>query len=106
MELHIKERIYIPHMLPANVKWREFNLKQSILKKVAITEKDKQEYNIQEDQENQSLTWDAKKDLECPLSVEFTPEEKDFIKESCEKLAESSYPDDFWMTVQKIYDED
>ena len=103
MELYIKERFYIPQMLPQQNTFMEFGLKRSILNKVEITEKDKKEYNIQEDQENNRITWDYKKDKECPLVVEFTEEETKFLKKSCEKLSEVNYPDDFWVVVEKIY---
>jgi hypothetical protein len=26
-----------------------------------------------------------------------------YLKAACEKLAEAPYPDDFWLTVEKIY---
>lgn len=51
MELHIKDRIYIPQLLPAQNSFMEYNLKREIIKKVALTEKDKDEYVIVEDQQ-------------------------------------------------------
>ncbi len=104
MDLHIKDRIYIPQLLPAQNSFMEYNLKREIIKKVALTEKDKAEYSIVEDQEAGKVTWDSKKDMEAPLVVEFTKQEVDYLKKSCESIAASAYPDDIWVTVEKIYD--
>lgn len=49
----------------------EYNLKREIIKKVALTEKDKDEYAMVEDQQAGKATWDSKKDME-PLVVEFS----------------------------------
>lgn len=104
MELNIKDRIYIPRMLPVQGKFMEFNLKRSILKKVVLTEDDRKRYSIIECKEEGRVEWDINKDLECPLCADFTKEELDYLKKSCEALVESAYPDDFWITVEKIYD--
>ena len=37
MELHIKDRIYIPQMLPQQNNFMGFNLKREIIKKVGLT---------------------------------------------------------------------
>ena len=60
----------------------EYNLKREIIKKVALTEKDKDEYAIVEDQQASKVTWDSKKDME-PLVVEFSKQEIDYLKKSC-----------------------
>lgn len=103
MELHIKDRIYIPQLLPAQNSFMEYNLKREIIKKVALTEKDKEEYAIVEDAQAGKVTWDSKKDMEQPLVVDFSKQEIDYLKKSCEALAEAAYPDDLWATVKKIY---
>ena len=103
MELHIKERIYIPQVLPQQNDFIGFNLKRSIIKKVGLTESDQETYNIQEDKENGRVTWNVEKDRELPLVVDFTKEEIDYLQKACEKLSDSVYPDDFWMVVEKIY---
>lgn len=104
MNLQIKDRIYIPQILPQQNNFMGFNLKRGILKKVSLTEEDRKTYSIEEDTEHSRVTWDINKDRECPLSVEFTKDEINYLKEACEKLAEANYPDDFWITVEKIYD--
>ena len=103
MELHIKDRIYIPQLLPAQNSFMEYNLKREIIKKVALTETDKKEYSIEEDQKAGKITWNSKKDFEQPLIVDFSKQEIDYLKKSCESLAETVYPDDLWVTVEKIY---
>ena len=35
--------------------------------------------------------------------LQFTKEELAMLKKSCEQLPETAYPDDFWLTVEKIY---
>ena len=72
MELNINDRIYIPQLLPAQNSFMEYNLKREIIKKVALTEKDKDEYVIVEDQQAGRVTLDSKKDMEQPLVVEFS----------------------------------
>ena len=105
MELHIKDRIYIPQMLPQQNNFMGFNLKREIIKKVGLTEADKETYNIEEDTKNSRITWDIQKDREMPLVVEFSKDELNYLKTACETLAEANYPDDFWVTVEKIYNE-
>lgn len=104
MELNIKDRIYIPQMLPQQGKFMEFNLKRGIINKVIFTEEDKEKYSIVEHQQEGRIEWDRKKDVELPLTVDFTKEELDYMKVSCESIVDSAYPDDFWVTVEKIYD--
>ena len=103
MELHIKDRIYIPQILPAQNSFMDYNLKREIIKKVALTESDKAEYNIVEDTKEGKITWDSKKDIEQPLIADFSKQEIDYLKKACESLSESAYPDEFWATVEKIY---
>ena len=106
MELHIKDRIYIPQLLPQQGKFMEFNLKRGIMKKVAITDEDRQEYNIQEDKEHNRITWDSNKDFAQPLVVDFSNDELALLRKGCEEFTEKDTPapDDFWELVEKIYD--
>ena len=36
--------------------------------------------------------------------MEFSREELDYLKASCEKIAEETLVDDMWLTVTKVYD--
>ena len=72
MELHIKDRIYIPQLLPAQNSFMEYNLKREIIKKLALTEKNIEEYAIVEDAQTVKVKWDSKKDMEQPLMVDFS----------------------------------
>lgn len=103
MELHIKDRIYIPQLLPQSNSFMGFNLKREITKKVALTAEDQETYKIKEEKEHNRVVWDVEKDQELPLIVDFTKDELSYLKAACEKLAEAPYPDDFWLTVEKIY---
>lgn len=103
MELNIKDRIYIPQILPVKGSFMDFNLKKSISKKIGITDKDKEFYEIVTNQELGSVTWNPEKDMNNPIKVEFTDDELAFLKKSCEDISEQEMPDDFWVTVEKIY---
>lgn len=104
MELNIKDRIYILQIFPKQGKYAEFNLKRGIIDKVKLTEKDREFYSIKEDAEKGNVVWDITKDLSVPLTVDFSTEEIGYLRKSCEALVDVSYPDDFWRTVEKIYD--
>lgn len=104
MELHIKDRLYFPSILPNCQSFLEFNLKRNILKKVAITEADKEKYEITSVDEG--IRWNAQVDAETPLVVDFTGDELAFIKKGCEALegkTGQTYPDAFWLTVENIW---
>lgn len=103
MELHIKDRFYFPQVLPDKGSFLEFNMKKEILGRIMITEEDKRKFNIQENQENNSITWDSKLDKENPLIVEFSDQELQYIKKGIESISSSAFPDDFWAFVEKIY---
>ena len=76
----------------------EFNLKRSILKKIALTTEDRKAFNIQEDKANSRITWDNNKDQNEPLAVSFTSEELALLRKGCEQFTEKETPapDDFW----------
>ena len=104
MELHIKDRLYLQQILPGQTKsFIDFNVKRSIIKKIALTEKDQKEFKIEEDAESHRVTWNAAKDAKSPIKVDFTTDEMTMLKNACEQLPETAYPDDFWLTVEKIY---
>lgn len=103
MELHIKDRLFLPQILPAKNTFLEFNLKKSILEKIIISPEDREKYGIKEDKENGKITWDSVKDAGEPINVEFTKEEMAYLKKGCEALASAPYPDEFWITVEKVY---
>lgn len=105
MNLHIKERLLIPTFLPEKGNFMEFNLKKSILKKVALTEQDRTDYEIVEKKEEKRIEWNVQKDIETPLTVEFSQEELKYLQKSCEAMAELQLPDEVWAIVEHIYDE-
>lgn len=101
MELLIKDRLYIPSFLPQKGDFRQFNLKKEILRKIEITDTERQEVCLTENKETKRIEWDITKDV--PLSVSFSLEELAYLKESCEKLSDQQLPDDMWASVEKIY---
>ena len=103
MNLYIKDRIYFPAIFPAKGTFSEFHLKREIIRKIYITEEDRKKYSIKEDQASGQITWDSEKDIQEPLVVEFSEAEAAFIKKCCEQLNDNLYPDDFWVTIERIY---
>lgn len=105
MELHIKERLLIPTILPEKGTFMEFNLKKSILSKITLTEQDRADYEIVEKREEKRVEWNVQKDAETPLVVEFSKDELDYMKKACEAVSEQQLPDEVWAVVEHIYDE-
>ena len=103
MQLHIKDRIYFPSIFPKTGTFMEFTLKKSIVNKVAIKEEDKERFRIETNQSAGAITWDSEKDMAEPLEVDFTADELEFLKKSCESLTDKENSDDFWNVVEKIY---
>ena len=101
MELQIKDRLYLPALLPKEGTFSQFNLKKSILAKIEVTEQERQDINLRENQETSRIEWDVEKDT--PLTILFTEQELEYLKESCEKLSDQSLNDDLWLTVERIY---
>ena len=48
MDLHIKDRLLIPSIFPERGSFMDYNLKKSIVRKIAISDQDKKEYEIVE----------------------------------------------------------
>jgi len=102
MDLFIKDRLLIPGLLPKEGNYHQFHLKKSILRKIEISEAEKNELGIQEEPETKRIVWDSEKDT--ALSVEFTAEELGYLKGACEGVSDQALPDEMWLTVEKIYD--
>lgn len=103
MELTIKDRLYLPSFLPARGNFKEFNLKKDILRKIAISDDERQEINLRENAEDKRIEWDVEK--ERPLLVVFSKEEMDYLKKACERISDEELPDDMWATVEAVYNE-
>ncbi|MBF0575545.1 RNA-binding protein [Dysgonomonas sp. GY617] len=101
MELTIKDRLYIPAFLPKEGNFKNFNLKKEILKKIEISDTERDIVGLKENQETKRIEWNTDKDI--PLLVEFTSEEMEYLKQSCEKISEEQLPDDMWSSVEKVY---
>lgn len=102
MELTIKDRLYLPTFLPQKGNFRQFNLKKEVLRKISISEDERKEIELHENEENKRIEWDVEK--ETPLHVEFTEDELKYLQEACEKISDEELPDDMWSTVERIYD--
>ena len=101
MELLIKDRLYLPALLPKEGNFKQFNLKKEILKKIEITEGQRKEVGLTENRETKRIEWDVEKDI--PVHVDFSKEEMEYLKTCCEKISDEQLPDDMWGTVEKIY---
>lgn len=101
MELTIKDRLYIPALLPKEGNFQQFNLKKEIRHKVAISDKERETLNLRDNPETKRIEWDVAKEI--PLHVDFTQEEIDYLKSVCEKLSDEQLPDDMWSSVEAIY---
>ena len=102
MELSIKDRLYIPALLPKEGNFRDFNTKKDIKNKVAISDAEREEIKLRNNEETGRIEWDTEK--ESPLFVDFSQQELEYLKAACEKLSDQSLPDDMWTSVEKIYD--
>lgn len=105
MDLHIKDRLLIPSIFPERGNFMDFNLKKSIARKIAISEQDRKDYEIVEKKEEKRIEWNVQKDAETPLVVEFSKEELDYMRRSCEAIAGQQMPDEMWAVVERIYNE-
>lgn len=105
MDLHIKDRLLIPSIFPERGNFMDFNLKKSIARKIAISEQDRKDYEIVEKKEEKRIEWNVQKDAETPLVVEFSKEELDYMRRSCEAIAEQQMLDEMWAVVERIYNE-
>jgi hypothetical protein len=102
MELKIIDRLCIPALLPKEGNFKQYNLKKSILAKIEISETERTEVNLRQDPATNRIEWDAEKEM--PVTVLFTHEEMDFLKESCEKLSDEPHPDYMWGVIEKVWD--
>ena len=102
MELSIKDRLYIPAFLPKEGNFKHFNLKKEILRKIEISDTEKTEVNLRENEETKRIEWDTEKDI--PLTIDFSKDESEYLKEVCEKISDETLPDDMWATVERLFD--
>lgn len=102
MELTIKDRLYIPALLPKEGNFRDFNNKKEILRKIEITAANRDEIGLHENKDTGRIEWATEKEM--PLMVDFSQQELEYLKAACEKISDQSLPDDMWASVEKIYD--
>lgn len=102
MELSIKDRLYIPAILPKEGNFKDFNNKKEILHKIEISTGEREKVALHENKETGRIEWETEK--EVPLIVEFSEAETEYLKRACEKISDENLPDDMWNTVTKLYD--
>lgn len=102
MELTIKDRLYIPAFFAKEGSFKQYNLKKEILKKIEISDAERDEIGLKENPENKRIEWDTEKDV--PLTVDFSAGELEYLKMSCEKMSDESLPDDMWNSIEKVFD--
>lgn len=101
MELTIKDRLYLPTFLPQKGNFKQFNLKKEILRKISISDDERKEVNLHENEESKRIEWDVEK--EKTLQVEFAEDELKYLQEACERISDEELPDDMWSTVERVY---
>ncbi len=102
MELTIKDRLYIPALLPKEGNFKQFNLKKEILRKIEISENERNEINLHENTETKRIEWDNEK--ETPIHIDFSADEREYLKMVCEKISDQNLPDDMWTTIERLFD--
>lgn len=73
MEMTIKDRLYLPALLPDKGNYREFNLKKGILQKIALTDAEREAVGLHRVEETDRIEWDT--DKETPLVADFSRED-------------------------------
>ena len=94
MELLIKDRLYIPTFLPKENNFKQFNLKKEILRKVTISDEEREEVGLKQ----------ITDDKDTPIVVDFSNDELEYLKSACEQISDEQLPDDVWATIEKVYD--
>lgn len=101
MELTIKDRLYIPAFLPKEGNFKQFNVKKEILRKIEISDSEREEINLRENTETKRIEWDVEKDQ--PMHIDFSTDEKEYLKMVCEKVSDETLPDDMWQTIERVF---
>ena len=101
MELLIRDRLYIPTFLPKENNFKQFNLKKEILRKVAISDEEREEVGLKQIADENRIEWNVNKDT--PLVVDFSNDELEYLKSACEQISDEQPPDDVWATIEKVY---
>ena len=102
MELSIKDRLYLPVFLPKEGNFKQFNLKKEILRKIEISEQEREAINLHENADTKRIEWDNEK--ESSMHIDLSKDEIEYLKMVCEKISDENLPDDMWGTVSTIYD--
>ena len=66
MELNIKDRLYIPVILPKDGTFKEFNTKKEILRKIEISAEEREAVGLHENEENGRIEWDIERRTGLP----------------------------------------
>lgn len=85
MKLTIKDRIIFNQFYPEKGNLTEQILVKDIIKKIELTQKDLEKYEIKS--EGQQVSWNPKKDK--PTDVEFSEAELDLLKKQVDKKDEN-----------------
>ena len=83
----------------------EFALKRSITSKIGITDEEQAKYDFKEVPEENKIVWNSEKDANEPVEIKLTQDELQYLRKSCEALVDTPKPDDFWHTVELIYNQ-
>ena len=102
MELQIKDRLYLPAFFAEKGTFKQFNIKKEILRKIEIGDAEREEIGLKKNEETERIEWNIERDT--PLNVDFSADELEYLKQSCEKMSDENLPDDMWSTIEKVFD--
>ena len=106
MKLFVKDRFYLLNLLPHKpVDYKTYNLKKELVKQVQLSEEDNDKYQIKQDEETGSISWNPQIDQENPIELEITKDLAKYLNEACEGASEKEFTDDVWEFVERVFNE-
>lgn len=103
-KFHIKERLYLMNVLPKENSLVDYQLKKGLIKKLEITDSDKELYGFSVEDGGGSIKWDPKKDFENPAEFELSDQERDYARNAVESASDGTHNDEYWMVLTGIYE--
>ncbi len=99
----MKERLYLMNILPNQNSLVDYQLKKSIIKKVEVTDEDRDLIDFKTE-DDKNYTWDAEKDMANQREFDFTDQERLYVRNAIERLSDGEHPDEYWIIVMLLYD--
>lgn len=87
-----KRQSYLPALFPKEGKFRDYMIKQELLRLIAISDAEKQRISRSENPEAENIQWDHQTEEE--LEIELTKVQQAYLRVLCEKTESQTLPDD------------